>query len=236
MHFVTDVTQLLVTFPRSLRLLPIAVCLSFTAIGSARADQAQWPHVGATARAGTAVGFSELGEDRVSTLGGHLGIGYRFGIVAVEVEIDQVAMLEYLEYQGHNRHRGHMRRYGVVGRLYIPQLRRTLSRQSLMRLYVDAGVGQQAGSWDSGQSFVRRDVSMGGGWVLDHRMRKRSGGLPFRSIGWQLGWRVLGSRMASSNQEAVMLTGCKHGCTAPMPRGAGTDYGLLFTSAMTATW
>lgn len=198
-----------------------------------RADPARSPGSGPVARAGTAVGFSQLGDATVSTLGGQVALGYRLGPFALEAEYEYLTMLEYLEDEGTNDYRGDLDRLGVSGRLFVARLARTGDPDSVLRLFVEGGVGLQRGRWATGDRFERNDASAGGGWLLDHRMSSRRGGLPFRSIGWHFGWRLSGSR--TDGDSLVLLTSCKK-CRPPMPAEADIDLGLLVTCALSASW
>lgn len=212
------------------------VWLLFTANPEARADDARWRRSGGIVRLGTAVGFSEIGERSISTLGGQLSIGYRLGPLAVGAELEKLAMLQYLEEQTRNATRGDLMRAGVSGRLFVLRLgggQRTSN--SLMELYVEAGAGRQRGRWVTGETFDRTDVSAGAGWLQDARYRRGRGRLPFHSIGWQLGWRLTAAR--ADGEDVFLRQTCKgKACRPPPMPGPDIDLGFIFTCSMTAAW
>ncbi|HWM87989.1 MAG TPA: hypothetical protein VNO33_19175 [Kofleriaceae bacterium] len=222
--------------PGTASALGASVLLLFTGVSSARAEPRQWPASGAVARAGTAVGFSEIGHRSVSTLGGQIAIGYRLGPFVLDAEYESLAMLKYVEDAGENDDRGDLYRVGVTGRMFVLRVgRHRPDPSSLLRLYVEAGMGRQSARWSTGEDFDRSDVSAGAGWLLDHRMRWRERGLPFSSIGWQFGWRLSAAR--ADGEDVVLRGTCKgKGCRPPPMPGPETDLGLLVTCSMTLGW
>jgi hypothetical protein len=161
-------------------------------------------------------------------------------VLTLEAEYDRLSMLEYIEEVGGNSYRGELARYGVGGRLFFA----TLSRQgmvdpgaedpdSVLRLYVELGLGRQHGHWSNGDSFARNDLATGAGWVLDHRLRPRPGGLPFQSIGWLFGWQLHTSRSSQVDLVAERTT-CKS-CGPPMP-GRDLDASLIVACSLVASW
>lgn len=211
------------------------VWLGFTP-GPVRADAARWPGSGATARVGTAVGFSQLGEQNVTTLGGEVAIGYRLGLLVLEAQYSGLSMLEYIEERGGNSHRGELARYGVAGRFFFATLSRPgeIDPDSVFRLYLELGAGRQHGRWSSGDSFARNDVALGAGWLLEHRVRPRPGGLPLSSVGWHFGWQLDTSR-TDRVELATERTTCKS-CGPPMPGARDLDASLMVSCALVATW
>jgi hypothetical protein len=221
--------------------------LLFTGNPEARADEAQgpgpradeppWRRSGGIIRLGTAAGFSEIGERSISTLGGQVSLGYRLGPVALGVEYERLAMLEYLEEETRNATRGVLSRAGVSGRLFFLRLGGGRGANALMELYVEGGAGRQLGRWATGEEFDRTDVMIGAGWMQDARYRRgRDARLPFHSIGWQLGWRVTAAR--ADGEDVFLRQTCKgKGCgvRAPMPDG-DVDIGLIFTCSLSAAW
>jgi hypothetical protein len=205
--------------------------LVFTRPAPLRADPARWT-TGPTARVGSAVGFSQLGGQTVTVLGGEVAIGYRLGWVVVEAAYDGLHMLEYREDRSGNTYRGQLARYGVNGRLFFATLARP-GGDSALRLYAELGAGRQHGRWSSGDTFARNDVATGAGWLLEHRVRPRPGGLGFTSVGWHFGWQLDTSRR-DRVELATERTTCKT-CGPPMP-GADLDASLLVTCALVAAW
>ena len=208
------------------------VLLLFTGASLRRAE-AQQPVSGAVARAGTAVGFSEIGDRTISTLGGQIAIGYRLGPVQLDVEYEDLAMLQILDDRSRNLNRGALFRVGVTGRVFILRLgSRRPDPRSAFRLYLEGGAGRQRGKWSTGEEFDRTDASAGGGWLLEHRLAP---GGTFRTIGWQFGWRASGARPDGENV-FLRQTPCKgKACPPPMP-GPDVDLSLLVTCSIAATW
>lgn len=211
-----------------------AMWLGFTA-GPVRAAPAQWPGSGPTARLGTAVGFSQLGDQTVTTLGGEVAIGYRLGPLVLEASYDGLHMLEYVEERGDNAYRGELARYGVAARFFFATLSSPgeVDPDWVLRLYVELGAGRQHGRWSSGDAFARNDLATGAGWLLEHRLRARPGGLPLSSIGWHFGWQLDTARTDRVELVAERTT-CKT-CGPPMP-GRDLDASLLVSCALVAAW
>jgi len=213
----------------------VAVCLGFTP-GPARADPARWPGSGPTARLGSAVGFSQLGDQTVTTLGGEVALGYRLGPLVLEAAYDRLDMLQYIADRGSNAYRGDLTRYGVAARYYFLTLARPgeVDPDSVLRLYAELGAGRQHGRWSSGDAFGRNDLALGAGWLLEHRMRPRPGGLPFQSIGWHFGWQLDTSR-TDRIELVTERTTCKT-CGPPMPVRRDLDASLIVSCALVAAW
>ena len=212
-----------------------ALWLAFFTPAPVRADPAQWPGSGATARLGTAVGFAQLADETVTTIGGEVAVGYRLGSFVLEAEVDGMQMLQYIEAAGHNAYRGELARYGVAARYFFAGLSRSgeVDPDSVLRLYVELGAGRQQGRWSSGDAFSRNDLATGAGWLLEHRVRPRPGGLPFESFGWHFGWQLETSRVDQVDLVAERTT-CKT-CGPPMP-GRDLDASLIVTCALVASW
>lgn len=209
--------------------------LWFTGPHVARAEPAR-SAFGPTARLGTAVGFAELGDESVSTLGGEVGLGYRFGPLAIEAQLGQATMLDP-EHDGEsNRVRGDLFRWGLVARAFAPAMSwpGTSDPDSVLRLYGELGGGRQRGRWATGETFRRTDASAGGGWLLDHSMEPRRG-LPLRSVGWQMGWQLQASRADDGPDDAVYRSTCVD-CGPPMPHDTDTDLALVVTCSLSASW
>jgi len=210
-----------------------AVWLAFTGARVARADEARWPGSGPGVRAGTAVGFSQLGDQTVTTLGGELGLGYRIGRLTLEAQYDGLHLLEYVADRGSNAYRGELARYGVAARVFFLDLGGGADADWMWRLYAEIGAGRQLGRWSSGDQFARNDLATGAGWLLEHRMRPRPGGLPFRSFGWHFGWQLETARTGRVQLVAERTT-CKT-CGPPMP-GRDLDASLVVSCAFLAAW
>jgi hypothetical protein len=213
------------------------VLLLFTGVPEARAERRQWPRPGPVVRLGSAVGFSEIGERSVSTLGGQVALGYRIGPFVLDAEYERLAMLTYLEDQYHNANRGQLHRMGVSGRVFFMRIGgRVRDPSSSLRLYLEGGAGRQSGRWSTGEDFDRNDVSVGAGWLLDFKDTPPRIGLPFHSFGWHFGWRVTAAR--ADGEDVLFLESCPRGkgCKAPPMPGPDTDLGLVVVCAMMAAW
>jgi hypothetical protein len=209
--------------------------LGFTGTRVARADTAR-SRSGPTARLGTAVGFAEVGDETVTTLGGEVGLGYRFGPVALEAQLDHASMLDPGSVGEGDRVRGDLGRWGVNGRVFAPAMSwpGTRDPDSVLRLFGEIGAGRQRGEWSTGETFHRTDVSIGGGWLLDHSMEPRRA-LPLRSVGWLMGWQLQAARAdREPGDDAVYRTTCKD-CGPPMP-DRDTDVALVVTCSLSASW
>ncbi len=210
--------------------LAVVVWLAFTGSAPLRAEPARGS--GPTARIGSAVGFLQLGDETVTTLGGGVGVGYRVGPLVLEAAADRLNMLEYRADRSGNTFRGEVARYGLDARLFFATLARP-GADSALHLYAELGAGRQHGRWSSGDSFARNDVATGAGWLLDHRIRPRPGGLPFTSVGWHFGWQLQTSR-ADRVDLVTERTTCKT-CGPPMP-GHDLDASLVVSCALVAGW
>ena len=221
--------------PRTPPAITSLLLLCFTGPAVARAEPARPAAAGAVARVGSAVGWSEVGEDSVSTLGAEIAVGFQLGRLILEAEYDALTMLQYAEADGGNRERGTLGRAGLTARLPFAQLAWPGSDDpsSVLRLFVDAGVGRQRGAWSGGQRFDRTDLVVGAGWLLDHRMRPRRAGLAFQTVGWHFGWQLVAARTDRADQ-VVFKPACK-GCQPPMP-GPSLDLGLIVSCALAVSW
>ena len=206
--------------------LCVTVWLLFTGIPPARAEPPQLSRTGPVLRFGSAVGFSEIRDQSVPTLGGQVALGYRLGPLVLGAEYERLALLKYIEDLGGNISLGGLRRMGVSGRLVVLHIGRGEVDPPIL-LYVEGGAGRQSGRWSTGREFSRNDVSAGTGVLL--------GGQPFHSVGWQLGWRMTAAR--ADGESVFLAQSCKGKSCAPPPAPrTGVDLGLVVTCAMTAAW
>lgn len=218
----------------------MSLLLWFTGADVARAE-APRRQAHPTVRLGTAVGMTELGDQTVTTLGGELGLGYRIGLLAAEVQLDHASMLEQSGETSSNEWRGTLSRMGLHGRVFTPALSwpGSVEPDSVVRLYGEVGGGSQRGEWATGEAFRRTDVTLGGGWLLDHSMSPRTG-MPFRSVGWQMGWQLQASRGDARGMRREDASETKDTSrvreTPPMPREAETDLALVVSCSLAASW
>lgn len=210
-----------------------AVCLLVTIPGAARADNAH-SRDGVTFRLGSIAGFTELRGEEVTTVGAQLAVGYQFSFLALEAEYEAAMLLEHNEGDAI----GNARRGALNLRAYVLQLGRFEST-TVLRAYVDVGVGRLTGSFSSGDGFSRPDANFGGGLLLDHRNRNRadgrrkSGGLSF--AGWHLGWSLRTSRATEMSPSYALA--CKgKSCPRPPSDEQPLDVGLIVSSAISFAW
>jgi hypothetical protein len=203
----------------------VILCLGITVPAAAWAER---QHGGSTLRAGTTVGLTEVGDRTVSTLGGSVAVGWQGGPFAVELEYASQVMLEYTG--DDNRDRGELDRVGLALRAVPFEL--GAAGSSRWRFHGELGVGRQLGVWDTGARFRRADVAAGVGWSLEHRYRRRPGGLPIDRLGWHFGWTLSAARGEAEEAAGVAYGPCKRCPPPPMPAVADTDLGLAVASSL----
>lgn len=211
-------------------LVPVVVtCLLLTVESPVRADDSRWGYTGATARAGTSVGFSELAGHRWSTLGGHIAAGYRFGALAIETEYEESSLLYHT---GHdNLLRGNLGRLGTQARLYFARLHPFSESTSHFLLFADVTLGRQRGRLE-GEAFARSDYGVGAGWLLDHEVQRPG---TVRRVAWHFGWRFTGAERAAQAMARVV---CGKKCPSPMtsPQPRPVDLSLAVSSSLVLSW
>lgn len=210
----------------------LVVCFLATTATEARGENSQWKDAaGATARAGTSVGFSEVAQERWSTLGGHVAMGYRLGPLSVEGEYENSKLLYYTGLR--NTLRGRQKRIGAALRLYFLRVGRLSGGNSHLLLFADAAVGYQRGALD-GVGFARSDYGSGFGWLLDHEVEHEEAGL--QKIGWHFGWRLTGAARESEAMARIVCgTKCPTHDSNPSEFRA-VDLGLAVSSSLTLSW
>ena len=208
----------------------VLLCLSVTTATPSRADDSQ-SRYGITLRGGSIAGFTELRGEDVTTVGLQLGLGYQIGPLAIEAEHERALLLEKNE----GTARGSVARSAINLRLYALTLHRFKSR-SMLRIYVEGGVGRSGGDYASGDPFSRLDTSAGAGFLLDHRAllaNEDKGGVRF--AGWHLGWSLRGSELAEMTP--TYAASCKgRDCAAPDPTESSMDLSLMVTSSLSFNW
>jgi hypothetical protein len=206
------------------------VCLGLTASPEASADSShsRW---GFTARGGSVAGFTELAGEEVPTIGAQLALGYQLGRLALELEHEQILLLE--EKSGERR--GRAGRSAINLKLYLLELHRFRSR-SVLRAYLEGGVGRTSGTMSAGERFSRLETAAGAGLLLDHRAL--SGGDGLRFAGWHLGWSLRASPGAatSPSQASACAASKDRLCASPPTTDRPVDLGLLVSSAMAFNW
>lgn len=216
--------------------------LLFTPAGEVRADEAQsvatgpevrqTPAWGPTVRVGTIVGFTEVATERLSLLGGQVAVGYRLGPVELEADYESASILELDDQRSANNERGERTRVGVSARLYVGRIGGRGSSRSLLRFFAEAGLGQQELEVDE-RRRSRNDAALGGGWLLDHRFRRRHRGLPFDYVGWHFGWRLAASKAGPAAVALCPASTCKR---PPTPAETSPPLSLTVASSLSLRW
>lgn len=232
----------------------LIVCLVFTGGHVAWADRTTpdfyiedplAPHqtVGSTARLGTAVGFLHNEAVDVTAVGADIGIGYRFGRLAIEAEY------KYLAFQVRGpdpTSLGRGQRLAALARFDVIRLgSRIVGENSMMAIYVEGGAGTAWNHWykpafDEQSRLVPGDTKrvegqVGFGLYLDHRLQEPIG-FPHR-VGWFLGWR-----MTMAPHEEMSMALCRGGevaCRSVPTMDDGTkliDRSFLFQSSLQFTF
>lgn len=230
--------------------LLVLVCLWFTAprVGWADPAHVDWvedpyaPHVtrGTTVRLGSAVGFLYGERADVLALGATTAVGHRFGRLAIEAELDYLALMA----KGMSSVRlGDAERLGVLARFDVIRIGpRWVGGNSLLAFYIEGGAAVAWNHWyrpgfDEPMRVVPDDTKRvegqaGFGLALDHRLQEPIG-FPHR-IGWFLGWRV-----ALSPHPAEAATVCRGTICRVAPTMAEDrfiDRSMLFQSSLAVTW
>lgn len=232
-------------------LVALWVCLQITRSDVGWADPAHpdWvdspfaPHVtdGNTVRLGTAVGFLRNEPVDTSALGLSTAFGHRFGRLAIESELDLLA----LQARSTGFRVGDAERLGVLGRVELVRLDSNyVGENSLLALYVELGAAVAWNHWDAAAldqlmravpPDTKRIEGQGGfGLDFDHRLEKPTG-FPHR-IGWFLGWRVA---MSPRDRDSSTVCRGEISCRVALPAGPDDRYvqrSLLFQSSLSATW
>jgi hypothetical protein len=224
----------------------VALCLGFTGSSIAWADgshdvEEKWvenPYqdhdtTGTEVRVGSLVGIMAVDGTEYTGLGGIVAAGHRWGRLALDAEY---GYMEITEKGPSPLHYGTTHSLGVNARFEVIRLgSRVVGPNSMAALYVEASLARQLRIADqpsplemkphlfpSGQSNL---VSGGFGVMFDHRLEQPRG-FPNR-VGWQLGWRVIGSPRPEPNT----YTTCRGAeCTAASRSTGMGDIGLGETS------
>jgi hypothetical protein len=231
------------------------VCLGGTGRGAAWAEPAHddparddWvdnpfaPHVtrGTTARVGSAVGFLYGEVVDVSAIGLTTAVGYRFGRLAIEAELDYLS----LNPRGPSSlHVGDAERLGVVARYDVIRIGpEWVGANSLLSFYVEGGAAAAWNHWyQPGPGEAMRVVpedskrvegQVGFGVALDHRLQEPIG-FPHR-IGWFLGWRLAMAPHAA--ETATVCRGAICRAATSMSDDRFIDRSMLFQSSLAATF
>jgi hypothetical protein len=229
------------------RALVITLCLGFTGPAIAWADDSQesirdeWiedpyqPHdtTGTEVRVGSLVGILAVDGNEYTGLGGLVAAGHRWDRLAVDAEY---GYLEVTERGPSNLRYGVAHQLGVNVRFEAIRFgSRVVGPNSMAALYLEAGASRQLRIADAVSSSEMRSkrfpsgqanlLSGGFGLMFDHRLEQPRG-FPNR-VGWQLGWRVIGS----PRPEPSHYTTCRGSeCTAAARSSGMGDIGLGETS------
>lgn len=241
---------------RSLRVVvPVALCLIFTARPMARADSARplagaelgvvdaaKPHQtwGPSLRIGTVVGGVEASAASATGIGIAVAAGHRFGRLAVESELT----LMTLEEPGPSSAAlGRAERLGVIVRYDVVRFTaRSIGPNTLLGVFVEGGAAQSWAQWyQPGDREVPRAVpadtrrvegQVGFGVSVDHRLQGAGGSLS--RVAWHLGWRFAAPSLHEEPGYA-----CRGECrlaSAPMQTSEKLEGSVLFQSSLAFTW
>ena len=197
---------------------------------------------GTTVRAGSLVGVLALDDTQYSGLGVMVAAGHRWAGLTVDAEYG------YLEVsaRGPSSVRfGSAHQLGVNIRYDVLRFGpRWVGPNSMAAVWIEASAGRQFRKGDpvSPSETARARLSSGQatqlgagfGLLFDHRLEQPRG-FPNR-VGWQLGWRVLGSPRAQPEDYAV----CRGAdCAAAPAPDQGVELGetsLVLSSSLAFTW
>ncbi len=156
------------------------------------------PHVtdGTTLRLGTSVGFIHGQLEDVMAIGATLGVGHRYGRLAIEAEL---ALANLDAEDGANTHLGTQQMLGVNARYDVVRIGpHYVGPNSLLALYVEGGAQRIWEQWslpDAGDpermvpdNSGRVAGDVGFGIMLEHRLQEPVS-IP-RRVAWFLGWRL----------------------------------------------
>jgi hypothetical protein len=203
----------------------VSVWLGFTPEGSLRAEPARPPDSGLMIRTGSQVGTIELGADALSAIGAMVAIGGRVGRLSVEAEYSVLGLHDPGDVT--TRLHGRMRRLGVTGRVVV--LSHAAGSSSILRYWVEGGVGRLHAVWDGGEQPDRTELCAGGGLLLDHGVGRVLPRSPM-AVGWLFGWRVGGAPRGVGPS----LAACRGPC--PQPTARRHDLAVTLTSSLLVTW
>lgn len=188
---------------------------------------------GPALRLGTHVGYTAFGSERVDSLGGYVNAAWQVSRFALEAEFGYFRMHERVDtdtYSG-NQEIGRFHRVGLSGRFDIAELGGAwVGDATKLVLWLEGGIGRQAGFFHTGETFSRTDMTGGFGWLLDHRLKKPLG-FPSR-VGWHFGWRLTRTGIPTLSSRNVV-------CKAPVCRYRSEqedDIGLLVSSGIHFSW
>ena len=246
---------------RNLRPVMLAiVCLGITGRGAwadpAQVDPAEtydWvdnpyaPHItrGSTVRLGTAVGFLYGEPVDAMVIGATTGVGQRFGRLAIEAELDVLAIKPR---QPSNLVLGNAERLGALARFDVIRIGpRYVGGNSLLAVYVEGGAAVAWNHWSAASATEdvrvvpadtkRVEGQAGFGIEIDHRLQQPIG-FPHR-IGWFLGWRVALAPADSGPDTACRGDTICRTVGTPMPPASASglvERSMVFQSSLSVTW
>jgi hypothetical protein len=208
-----------------------ALLLTVTLAADARADEAQSESklVGGSLQFGSLAGAAEFRGELATAIGGRVGGFVRVGIATFGAEYDYLAV-------GHAPGRGRVGRLGATARLDVLRIdRRFGGPNSALVLWVDTSVGRQRGTWHDGTRISREDVSVGWGWLLEHRVRLSTRPRKLETIGWQFGWRLIGAPRYGDDLSGIAACARKTMCPGDTMRERH-DLALVVNSSLSIDW
>lgn len=152
----------------------------------------------------------------------------RIGIATLGAEYDYLAV-------GQAPGRGYIGRIGATARLNVAHLDYFGGPNTALVLWIDGSVGKQRGQWHDGTPISREDVSVGWGWVLEHRVRLSTRPRKLETVGWQFGWRLIGAPRYGGELGGIAACAQKNDCPDDSMR-ARHDLGLVVNSSLSLDW
>lgn len=212
--------------------LAAGLLLTVTLGGEVRADEAQTEPsklVGGSLQIGSLAGAAEFHGEAATAIGGRVGGFVRIGIATIGAEYDYLSV-------GQAPGRGHINRLGATARLDLVRLdRRFGGPNSALVFWIDGSVGRQRGRWHDGQPISREDVSVGWGWLLEHRVRLSTRPRKLETVGWQFGWRLIGAPRYGGELGGIAACARKSECPDDSMRERH-DLALVVNSSISFDW
>jgi hypothetical protein len=237
--------------------LQVALCLGFTGSATAWADPShdvrdKWvenPYqahdtTGTEVRVGSLVAVLGVDGTEYSGLGGAVAAGHRWGRLTLDAEY---SYMDVTERGPSNLHYGETHTLGInVGFDVIRLGSRLVGPNSMAALYVEGSAARQLRVADAPDPMVFRphhfpsgqtnQLSAGFGILFDHRLEQPRG-FPNR-VGWQLGWRIIGSpRPEPSTYTTCRGTDCEAVTRSSSMMEVGVaETSLELESSLEFTW
>jgi len=208
-------------------------------------DSPYAPHItrGSTVRLGTAVGFLYGEPVDAMVIGASTGVGQRFGRLAIEAELDVLAIKPR---EPSSTVLGNAERLGALARFDVIRIGpRYVGGNSLLAVYVEGGAAVAWNHWSAAATAdaarvvpadtKRVEGQAGFGIEIDHRLQEPIG-FPHR-IGWFLGWRIAGTPAPDAPDNVCRGEICRTIASPPMTtHDRVIARSMLFQSSLSVTW